>query len=391
MIIRKSKFKIKPSTVVVYVGFFALVVSLVSVGYHEPKKVSTVANTAISSDVLVDKTSVDDVVETAVAADVAQVANLPIANMISNLAVSTQTKSEYMQIDTTNIVKPQIIESTIPNRSVIMHDVKEGETIDTLTAKYGISKQTIKWANNKTSDSIGVGEVLKILPIDGVLYTVKSGDTAESIAKRYDVDQTRVILYNDLEVSGLLTNTEIILPNGVLPNEERPGYVAPSARYNYGVAYGFAGGDVKYLNSPPIMSDAVKAYLPHLSSLYQSSPGNPMNTWYTGQCTWWAWERRVALGRPLPYGVSLGNGGDWAQFLKTRYDYWVDKNPKVGAVFESPGHVGIVERFNYDDNGNRVSLTTSEMNWDYVKYLVVERTIPASNFSDFNYIHNVKG
>lgn len=368
---------------VVYVGFFALVVSLVSVGYHEPKKASTVANTAISSDVLVDKTSVDDVVETAVAADVAQVANLPIANMISNLAVSTQTKSEYMQIDTTNIVKPQIIESTIPNRSVIMHDVKEGETIDTLTAKYGISKQTIKWANNKTSDSIGVGEVLKILPIDGVLYTVKSGDTAESIAKRYDVDQTRVILYNDLEESGLLTNTEIILPNGVLPNEERPGYVAPSARYNYGVAYGFAGGDVKYLNSPPIMSDAVRMYIPHISSLYTSSDGNTMAL---GNCTWWAWERRLAMGRPLPGGI-LGNAGSWWWTLSSRYGYFVDRNPEVGAVFESSGHVGIVERFNTDSNGNIVSLTTSEMNWGYVRYLVVERTIPSSNFGDFNYIH----
>lgn len=361
---------------VVYVGFFALVVSLVSVGYHEPKKVSTVANTAISSDVLVDKTSVDDVVETAVAADVAQVANLPIANMISNLAVSTQTKSEYMQIDTTNIVKPQIIESTIPNRSVIMHDVKEGETIDTLTAKYGISKQTIKWANNKTSDSIGVGEVLKILPIDGVLYTVKSGDTAESIAKRYDVDQTRVILYNDLEESGLQPNTEIILPSGNLPYDERPGYVAPVpvlVNYYSGTGTGFGG-----------------------RTWYIASGTGPCPKYAYGNCTCYAYNRRVQLGLQVGGANGLpqwGHAAEWAYNAAKPIDQGggglvVDHTPSVGAVMQNVGgygHVAIVEAIL--ENGD---ISISEMNayvpgggWN----IVSGRIVPAGNAGQYMYIH----
>lgn len=381
---RKSAFKIKPFSIAVYVGVFMLVIALVSVGYHEPKESSVVANAAkVDTVAQMEKTPVDDVIATGVAADVAQVANLPIVNSVSNLAVSAQAKSEYIQPDSISVAKPQIIESTISNRSVIAYTVKDGDTMDSIASRYGITKQTIKWANDMTNESLNVGDNLKILPVDGVLYTVKSGDTVESIADKYSVDKTRMITYNDLEISGLQTNYEIILPNAILPDNERPGYVAPTPVYSYSIAYGYAGGDVKYLNNPPYMSDAVKAYLPHLSSLYQSSPGNTMTL---GNCTWWAWERRLVIGRPLP-ASHLGNGGSWAWVLQTRYGYLVDKNPEVGAVFESPGHVGIVERFNYDDNGNIVSLTTSEMNWGYINYLAVERTIPASNFSDFNYIH----
>lgn len=385
---KKKTFKIKPASVVVYFGVFALLIAMVSAGYHTPQKaiqpVANVANVNTNTNSLIDQTSVDNVIASGVAAGVAQMADLPIADNVMNMAVSTQVKSELDQLSAVESAKPQIVQSNATNRDITSYTAVSGDTVAGLAAKFGISAQTIKWANNLTSENIPEGKMLKILPVDGVLYSVKSTDTIDSVAARYGVDKTRVVAYNDLEVSGLVAGTDIILPSGTLPETERPGYVAPRPVYNYSysIASGYDGGDVARLNTPPYMSDAVQAMIPHLGSLTQKSEGNKM---YLGNCTWWAWERRKALGKELP--ALYGNAGSWAYTLSNRYGLAVDKNPRPGDVFESAGHVGIVERLNTDANGKVVSLTTSEMNWGWIGYLVVERTIPASNFTSFNYIH----
>jgi surface antigen/LysM repeat protein len=362
----KSMSKIKPSTVAIYVSVFAVVVALVSIGYHEPRSSSSVANAAdVSSLSQTDQTSIDNVVATSVAAGVAQAANLPIATSVANLAISAQTKSEFTQSDGVSTTKPQIIESSVVNRSVVSYNVTDGDTVDTLAAKFGISKETIKWANNLTSDAISVGSTLRILPVDGVLYSVKDGDTIDSIASKYSVDKTRLVLYNDLDVSGLAPNTSIILPSATLPNNERPGYIAPFvATYYYaGTGTGFGG------------------------QTWNIGYGTPDNGLYThGNCTLYAYNRRKELG--LPVGDHWGNAVSWAE--SARGDGLVVNNtPSFGAIIQNgggwAGHVAIVESIL--PNGD---LSISEMN-AYVAgggYNVVSgRIVPAGNVGQYLYIH----
>lgn len=351
---------------------------IVFVGYNEPKQSNISVNTVNINQS--SQPSIDNVVATTIASSVAQSSNLPIANNIANMSVSAKIDRELAQLNNINTVKPQIIGSSTNNRLVTTYTVVNGDTVDSLAIKFGISKDTIKNANNLIGDVLSVGTSLQILPVDGVIYTVKTGDTIDSLAKKYSVDKTRLVLYNDLDISGLTPDTKIILPNATLPADEKPGYIAP---VTYVIAYGYSGGNVQYLNSSPNMSEAVRNYIPHIGSLFESSGGNRMTL---GNCTWWAWERRKALGRPLPNGF-LGNAGSWGYNLQNNYSYLVDSNPEVGAIFEDYGHVGIVERINRDASGNIVSFLTSEMNYNWTLYGVVERTIPASNIGNFNYIH----
>jgi LysM repeat protein len=72
--------------------------------------------------------------------------------------------------------------------SVASYVVVAGDTVDLVASKNGLSSDTIKWANNLLLITLTVGTILKILPVDGVLYTVKSSDTVDSIASRYQVD-----------------------------------------------------------------------------------------------------------------------------------------------------------------------------------------------------------
>ncbi len=359
----KAMDKIKPSVIAVYISVFVLIVAMVFIGYHEPQNSSAVSNVANANSLSQpDQTSVDNVVATNVAASVAQATNLPIATSVTNLAVSAQTKSEFMQSSVTNTTKPQIIESNITNRSVVSYTTKAGDTVGTLATKYGISAQTIKWANDLTSDELSEGTVLRILPIDGVLYSVKAGDTVESIATKYSVDKTRLVTDNDLEVSGLLPNTSIILPNGILPETERPGYVAPVVVYSSfyaGTGTGF-GGRTWYISS-----------------------GTPDDgNYFHGNCTLYASNRRKALG--LPVGSNWGNAGSWAQ--NARNDgLTVNGTPSVGAIIQDWGHVAIVESIL--PNGD---LSISEMN-AYVSgggYNIVSgRIVLAGNVGQYLFIH----
>lgn len=359
---RKANFKIKPSMIAIYASVFILVVAIISIGYHQPQSTTPVSNAAnVSLANSSYQPSVDSVVAAGVAAGVAQVANLPIATSVANLAVSAQTESVIVQADSLSTNKPQIIGSSATGRSVISYTVQASDTMDALVAKFIVSKETIEWANNLTSDTITAGQVLQILPVDGVLYTVRAGDTVDSIATKYVVDKTRLILFNDLDVSGLTVGSKIILPNATLPTNERPGYVAPVTYYYAGLGAGF-GGDTWYISS-----------------------GTPDGSYAHGNCTLYAYNRRIQLG--LPAGANWGNAVSWA--ANARQDGLVVNNtPSVGAIMQNGGylgHVAIVESIM--SNGN---LSISEMN-AYVNgggYNIVSgRIIPAGNVSQYLFIH----
>src|SRR5690606_10453893 len=101
-------------------------------------------------------------------------------------------------------------------------------TVQKIANRYGVSANTIKWANNMASDAVEAGRKIKVLPVDGVLYTVASGDSIDKISSRYGANRDQVIAFNDLEIGGIKKGRQIIIPNGKLPQSERPGYTAPS-------------------------------------------------------------------------------------------------------------------------------------------------------------------
>lgn len=370
---RRTKSLLKPSVLAVYVGIFAVIVAMVFIGYHEPKAASTLANatTVTLPTSQIDQTSVDNVVATNVAANVASAANLPIATSVANMAISAQAKSQFLQTDSQGqgTTKPQLIGTdTSTNRAVTSYIVKAGDTVGTVAAQFGISKDTIKWANNLTGDALIPGTVLRILPVDGVLYSVKSGDTIDSIATKYAVDKTRLILINDLDISGLQPNASIILPSATLPGNERPGYVAPTINYNYNYNYNYdyAGRGAGFGGKT-----------------WRISVGTGSCQTYTfGNCTCYAYFRRTQLG--LPVGTLWGNAGSWKSFAESA-GILVSRTPSVGAIMQDWGHVAIVESIL--PNGD---LSLSEMNAhvDGGGYNIVSgRIVPAGNIGQYFYIH----
>ncbi|MBI4160659.1 MAG: M23 family metallopeptidase [Candidatus Yanofskybacteria bacterium] len=96
------------------------------------------------------------------------------------------------------------------------YTVQEGDTLSFIASDFGVSVNTIIWANNlKNIDSISPGQELKIPPVSGVIHEVKKGDTVSTIAKKYGVDQEKIITFNFLPQEGdLQVGQEIIVPDG---------------------------------------------------------------------------------------------------------------------------------------------------------------------------------
>ena len=106
-------------------------------------------------------------------------------------------------------------------REVIEYEVKKGETIASLAQKFGISQETILWANDlKPNAPLKEGEKLIILPVSGLFHLVEKGETLEKIAKKYQANEEEIIAFNELESpTDILPGDLLIIPNGKMPKE----------------------------------------------------------------------------------------------------------------------------------------------------------------------------
>ncbi|MBI2010876.1 MAG: M23 family metallopeptidase [Candidatus Colwellbacteria bacterium] len=95
---------------------------------------------------------------------------------------------------------------------LLTYEVEEGDSVSTIAANFGISVNTIIWANDlKGSGLIRPDQEIVILPVSGVLHRVKSGETLESIAKVYDVSEDEIARLNK---GALKAGESVIVPGG---------------------------------------------------------------------------------------------------------------------------------------------------------------------------------
>lgn len=117
-----------------------------------------------------------------------------------------------------NALVPEIAASnatdTDQTTEISTYIVREGDTVSGIAKMFGVSVNTVLWANNLTSKSVlRPGNTLVILPVSGIMYTVKKGDTISQIAKKYKADTDEITAYNDLSVSSLTVGQTIIIPD----------------------------------------------------------------------------------------------------------------------------------------------------------------------------------
>ncbi|MBQ3294825.1 LysM peptidoglycan-binding domain-containing protein [Candidatus Saccharibacteria bacterium] len=311
------------------------------------------------------------------------------SNEITNNYISVALLQQTNQtIDDTSgkISKPTIVDVSHLSRGVKSYTIKAGDTIEQLAARFGVSADQIRWSNGLPTATISEGQSIYIPTSSGIAYTVKEGDTVESIAAHYGAKASDIIAYNDLEKDqNLKPGLVILVPNGVVPETERPEYEAPivptPSANSSSSSYTYTYQNYSYLGSNGSRENLrIVQRFSYAESLVDSGNRNT-----PGQCTWYAWYyRKHYTSNPLPSTV-LGNANAWAYTL-SRMGYVVNSTPSAGAVFQTTsgyyGHVGVVTSVN--SNG---SITVREMNYNGLTFTVTESNIPAQYVGMYNYIH----
>ena len=91
------------------------------------------------------------------------------------------------------------LHTTLPTRprfDIITYEVQAGDTLFTIAERFGLNPASLLWGNPKTLPDphwLQVGQVLNILPADGVLYEWHEGDGLNAVAKYYNVDPDVIV------------------------------------------------------------------------------------------------------------------------------------------------------------------------------------------------------
>ena len=255
------------------------------------------------------------------------------ATELSNLSALSTAGDEFLAN------KSSVVAAGAPSREIINYKVKNGDTLSSISTKFNITSDTIKWANNITDEnSIKPDTNLIILPVNGILHTAQAGDDILALAQKYQGNASMIESFNGLEGKAPEEGMQLIIPDGVKP---APAVTVSRIAASSGSSNGFFAG---------------------------SRFSGIGNSYYWGQCTWY-----VASKRPVP--SNWGNAISW-YYNAQRSGYTTGSAPQSGAIgWERNNHVVYVESVNGDG-----TVTISEMNWGGRPGVLHYRTEPASRF-----------
>ena len=92
------------------------------------------------------------------------------------------------------------------------YTVVKGDTLYGIANKYNTTVSELKSLNNLTNNTLSIGQVLKVPSSGNVTYTVKKGDTLYSIAKEFGTTVSAITDLNNLDTTVLSIGQKLLLP-----------------------------------------------------------------------------------------------------------------------------------------------------------------------------------
>lgn len=134
-------------------------------------------------------------------------------NIVSDSALMPATSSMGILAGSSN--------SEFFSDEISVYVVRKGDAISQIAEMFGVSTNTIRWANDlKKGDTIKEGDVLLILPVNGVKHIVQKGQTLKGIASKYKADIAYIAGFNGISEDAVLSvGDELIIPDAEMTEE----------------------------------------------------------------------------------------------------------------------------------------------------------------------------
>lgn len=95
------------------------------------------------------------------------------------------------------------VSSTLSNTNTDTYTVQKGDTLYGIASKFGTTVDEIKKLNNLTSNSLSIGQKLKIKGSNTKTYTVQKGDSLYAIANKFNTTVEKLKQINNLNTNTL--------------------------------------------------------------------------------------------------------------------------------------------------------------------------------------------
>ncbi|HEY7522877.1 MAG TPA: LysM peptidoglycan-binding domain-containing protein [Candidatus Limnocylindrales bacterium] len=136
-------------------------------------------------------------------------------------------------LDDGTLVKPIAVDTSVADGSGLLrrYRVRSGDTLSGIAARFDVGMMTIWWANRLHSkDDLRVGQVLRVPTVDGLVVTVREGQTLASIAKANHVRASAIYEVNGLTDETLVMGQTLLVPGarGAAIKTPKPARTTPT-------------------------------------------------------------------------------------------------------------------------------------------------------------------
>ena len=108
------------------------------------------------------------------------------------------------------------------NYNITDYTVVQNDALFSIAKQFNIKPETVLWANydllQDSPDSLRIGQVLEIPPVDGVYYKVEAGDTLQSIADKFSATVDDIVNWpgNNIDLTDPKAEpgTYVMVPGG---------------------------------------------------------------------------------------------------------------------------------------------------------------------------------
>jgi murein DD-endopeptidase MepM/ murein hydrolase activator NlpD len=212
-------------------------------------------------------------------------------------------------------------------QKVITYTVREGDSLWSIAARFGLDVDTLRWSNEdlaRNPDLLSVGQELTILPVKGAYHTVQEGETVDAIALAYGVRPTVIMEYplNDLQPPyRLKEGQKLVIPGGRRELHWPTPVLSPGSPFAW-----------------PVAGEITQGYSEKHPALDLGAPyGSPVYAAKAGTVTHSGWAR-TGYG----YTVILDHGEGVQSLYSHMKGAWVTVRQKVerGQLIGEVGSTG---------------------------------------------------